>query len=1128
MKLHELKIHNIASIADASIHFNESPLKDESLFLICGPTGAGKSTILDAICLALYDDTPRLCSASKRDKFSPDGNDKTLTLQDPRQLLRRGTNEGSIFLSFEGNSGDIYQSSWSVRLNRNGNLNKSEWVLENLSQHQTYLKKDEISTEIQRAIGVAFDDFQRTSLLAQGQFSQFLKSDDSTKAGILQNLTGKDIYERIGKKIFDITKEKESELKNMKTVIESQHILTEEERSKIIDELYNKGLSLKELNNEKELLEKKSIWVKNWNKQITLLEQAKKELSQYDEKISSELYKNESQAITHWNESATAIEWRKLLKHSEKNLHDISSQEEHLRERFSVMCSGINGLVEKTKEESQQLDAIKKRMEQRTKQEITMLENANVIIADLKRANDACTKSHESEKAIKTVEKLIEQHDTEVKNAEKKHKAEIEKTNQLQEEINRLAKEIKEADPDGTLLQQQEKILAISVILDSMIGLRDTLFDVEKDLKTDQERCQDLQKKIDALNTEEKRAKDEYTIAKEVYETAEKAVKDIAKELRSTLKEGDVCPVCGQKVTSLFSDEHFQSSLSQQLANKTQKEKIWENCNTELNKVNSEKTVLENTILKKQGEWKKMRLQLIDKIDTPILQNSDFKHDTEFYFQVGSLESMIDVIKEQKVQISGLTKRLTELQKQKEDVQKQKDQQKEIEEKVEQLYENEQKELTRLNHQKEKDVELCKQYKKLESDILSKMEELLTLADWKNGYKTDFQSLCDEILHLSTQYNEEKEKGKSLENQLQVDKRELEQVNERKETILNAVHWTEETSKSKRMDHLLGACTKLSDDVTQWNTTLGKTKTDISTYQKNLSTFYSTHPDIDEVRLTDLTTHYTQEIITKLSTDHQEITKMYDTLMGKYKSSTDEMEKLKSEKPAFTEGEEHWQEDYFTERIQQKTQMINTLNQEIGELKGRLKSDKENEEKVKKLREEYEEVRKVYERWDRLNQEFGSSDGSKFKKVALSFVLDVLLQNANRYLRQFDDHFELSKQGDYTIVIHDYRNDSNLSSSGLSGGQQFMVSLALALGLADMAENSHNVSDTLFIDEGFGTLSDEFLANVMDCLEKLHQSTGKKVGIISHVESLRERIATQIIVHQGKGVQASTVELKAW
>ncbi|MBR5972378.1 MAG: AAA family ATPase [Paludibacteraceae bacterium] len=1128
MKLHELKIHNIASIADASIHFNESPLKDESLFLICGPTGAGKSTILDAICLALYDDTPRLNTASRKDKFSPDGNDKTLTLQDPRQLLRRGANEGSISLSFEGNQGDLYHSSWSVRLNRNGNLNKSEWVLENVTQNQTYIKKDEISSEIVRAIGVEFADFQRTSMLAQGQFSQFLKSDDSTKADILQNLTGKENYERIGRKIYEITKAKEKELDDKKLIIDSQHILSDEERSKIIDELYNKGLSLKELNDEKTLLEKKSAWVRNWNKIINQLENDKKELSQYDEKISSDSYKNESQTITHWNESATAIEWQKLLHNSERSLQDVTSQEERLKERFSVMCSGINGLIEKTNDESRQLDAIKKRMEQRTKQEITMLENANVIIADLKRANEAHVKSLESEKAIKATEELIEKHDTEVKNAEKRHKAELEKTNQLQEQINRLAKEIKEADPDGTLLQQQENILAISTILDSMIALRDSLFNAEKELKTNQESYQNLQKKIDTLNTEEKRAKEEYSIAKEVYETAEKAVKDIAKELRSTLKEGDVCPVCGQKVTSLFSDEHFQSSLSQQLTNKTQKEKIWENYNTELNKANSEKTVLEDTIHKKQDELGKIRLQLIEKINNPILQDSDFKHETEFYFQADSLESMISEIKERKSQISGLTKRLTELQKQKEDVQKQKDQQKAIEEKEEQRYEDEQKRLTQLNHQKEKDVNLCDQYKKTEGDILTKMEELLTLPDWETAYKTDFQSLIDEILRLSTQYNEEKEKGKMLENQLRVDKGELEQVNERKETILNAVQWTEETSESKRMDHLLGACTRLSDEVTQWKTELGKIKTDITTYQKNLSTFYSTHPDIDEARLTDLSTHYTQDSITKMSADHQEITKMYATLTGKCNSSTGEMEKLKSEKPTFNEGEADYQEEHFLAQIQEKSQMIGSLNQEIGGLKDRLKSDKENEEKVKKLCEEYEESRKVFERWNRLNQEFGSADGSKFKKVALSFVLDVLLQNANRYLCQFDDHFELSKQGDYTIVIHDYRNDSNLSSSGLSGGQQFMVSLALALGLADMAENSHSVSDTLFIDEGFGTLSDEFLANVMDCLEKLHQSTGKKVGIISHVDSLRERIATQIVVHQGKGVQASTIELKAW
>ena len=156
-------------------------------------------------------------------------------------------------------------------------------------------------------------------------------------------------------------------------------------------------------------------------------------------------------------------------------------------------------------------------------------------------------------------------------------------------------------------------------------------------------------------------------------------------------------------------------------------------------------------------------------------------------------------------------------------------------------------------------------------------------------------------------------------------------------------------------------------------------------------------------------------------------------------------------------------------------------------------------------------LEKEYHRWETLNGMFGSADGSRFRGIAQAFILKQLLMCANRYLQCFSPRYELDCQpGSVGIVIRDlYQGDAVRPYSTLSGGEGFIVSLALALGLSAMTRGNASV-DVLFIDEGFGTLSEDYLNTVIDTLSRLHETGGRKVGIISHVDILRERIPAQI------------------
>ena len=209
MKLQKLIIHNIASIEDATIDFSAEPLSNNELFLITGKTGSGKSTILDAICLALYANTPRLKSTNMQGDVQ-DGA-KSLKINDPRQLMRHNTSDAFVSLTFLGNNQTLYEATWSIARAHNklsGNIQDNKWSLKNLHTGTILSKVDEITSEITHAVGLDFNQFCRTTLLAQGEFTRFLNSKDEEKAEILEKITGVDIYTKIGKKIYDIILQK--------------------------------------------------------------------------------------------------------------------------------------------------------------------------------------------------------------------------------------------------------------------------------------------------------------------------------------------------------------------------------------------------------------------------------------------------------------------------------------------------------------------------------------------------------------------------------------------------------------------------------------------------------------------------------------------------------------------------------------------------------------------------------------------------------------------------------------------------------------------------------------------------------------------------------------------------------
>ena len=346
MKIKRLHIHNIASIEDEEIDFTASPLKESDVFLITGKTGAGKTTILDAICLALYRTTPRLVQC---EKTKVENNSDNLTLDDPRQLMRRNTGEAFVTLSFEGIDGHDYEAEWHVqrglKKKASSSLSPATWMLHDITADKRYEgrgdKVADVRQAMQQAVGLDFSQFCRTTMLAQGEFTRFLKSNEKEKVEILEKITHFTEYTKIGRRLFEITSEKkrlldDALLKAKDTGLNDEDIaLLNDEIKAIEEQLLTKG-------KENDNIAKKLHWLTddiNLKKEKADCEEA---LRKVEEKTNSELFVENERTLAQWRETADIRQVMKEKKEAEKN---ISIYENEMNEKVCTYRLLLNRLA---------------------------------------------------------------------------------------------------------------------------------------------------------------------------------------------------------------------------------------------------------------------------------------------------------------------------------------------------------------------------------------------------------------------------------------------------------------------------------------------------------------------------------------------------------------------------------------------------------------------------------------------------------------------------------------------------------------------------------------------------------------------------------------------------------------
>lgn len=1114
MILNKIIIHNIASIEDATIDFNSEPLSDASLFLICGTMGTGKSTILDCIALSLFGTTPRLQSSPQ--KSSTDQED--IRLSDERQYLRRGTKEGYSILEFIGNDKVTYRAKIAFRYKKTDKIDSSKRTLE---YDNTILeKKGDIDRKIKEAIDIDYSQFCRTTLLAQGEFTKFLKSDDAEKSSILEKITGTDIYSKIGRKIFEKSRDAENKYKEEEIALKNIQTLSDEEKEEYANhkaKLINTQQSI-----EKQLSQFRAI--KQWfntkadiekeienNKQILQITSSKKD----DTFLSKKRY------VSDFDRHTEQINLLKTNNDNKEILTKYNSYKEILYKEFYNIHSDLQYHENLLKEKQDKLRELTTIFEQR-KGEKELYDQAPAILGSIDRItnirNEINTKeqelTHLSQSLIdieptkQQIESVIKIISDELNELNIKAQEQLNKIENI--DINRLSQNIESKKEEQLRLQEASSIYLENINDEATYKKNINLLEEnQKQIKTKNHILLSETKEIERA----KNYLDNISKSKRIYNDAAEQIASI----RANLQAGDPCPVCGKIISSLPAEDDInrltikiKEDFDKAKAEVTALEQKHQTTLLELYNI-------QNTIKNIEENNSKLR----DKINKNSSKLKDLLSSLNIDCNNISKEIIDNKLEDTRLSISNLSK---EKQQYNNNNDEYKTTNKQIQKKTDELNKERSKAdnitqsiigiknsintINELINSKEQDIR-SEQIQINATPLYRFYNQSDNLLDIKNRL-TENQNSFNELVSKIESYNKEIEKNNF---EISEAKKNCEKIkNLFQDNTISTIGSVEQHNTQPRstLEEIYNTTSTIYDNLVRTENNISNTKSIIEKAENQL-TEYIIKNDISKEYLLELG-NIGKETIFQYKTEIELIDKEIQQIEAIIKDREKALEQLIS-----TQDKESINMDISTceNKIDELEENKKKTISSISEIQTILNNDKQNIKQYALQRKVCDKARESYELYNRLDKTFGDSEGKKLRMIAQSYILRELLNKSNDYLIKISDRYRLSCQSSSLNieVIDNYMGGRRRPVNMMSGGESFIISLALALGLSNL-NNRLQSSNILFIDEGFGTLDNNTLESVMNTLVKLHEIGGQKIGIISHVETLRERISTKIELTQ--------------
>ena len=1100
MRLKRLYINNIASIQEAEINFDQAPLSEERLFLITGDTGTGKSTIIDCLCLALYGTTPRMKAARRADYQTGKERtaDESLFTNDPRQLLRRGCGSADVSLSFDDNEGTPYIATWHVHRARNRATGALQDVARTLSTEDgvtpgVFLtKKNEIDAFISRLIGLDVNQFFRTVVLAQGKFAEFLNADDNEKSLLLEKMMGIEIYSHLGKKVYEITSEKKRECDALRDSLKDIILLKPEEIAAIEGEraqFKQEQAAVRTRHDKakamKEWLEAKQRIEEELTRQTNLLTELQQETQKPE-------FASRRQLLEQWDATTDSRAELKRLQDARRQITILENQKPALENEYTRLCAALDAttaLLERKKAQLETLnEAIASEMPNSAMyaaigQIKSLMDKRHTAMDNIKAYSQAWEQEKKklpaAENAVKQKRDACQTQQEQTRMVEQRYKdLDIDKVNALKDAYTEAKAALNVTKGQLSAIASQETVIG---------GMRHDA-DEQQQLLTQESAAMELKKTIaQKAHDELERHKDWNTLLTQAHKS---------------LHQGDTCPVCGHVIDTLLAPQS-QSLLDElngqyQAAEKdwketqariTASEKLITHLQRQIKKACKEQTDRRNALEEQQAATRQLLERCgktVDELTTPA--------------QIDALAAILDS------ETVKLNATLGEAQKLMTAIQQEHKKHNE----AETAYHNAIIALNTVKNCIDKQETAIAACRSQHEGFTAELDQLLTVEGWQQMSREQADEAVNDIAERAKRFQQMTTTAVQLEQAIALMNTSIPTMEEAKRNIGDGLTCGHEPAGNADVpDDLVSQWNTLENKFLEWQTAISREQSTAREAQLKLDELLATLPAITLERLAQLCGHSNNEIAA-FRNEQLQLTGKIQRLQGESSALNKQQESHLATRPDCEETDP----ERLQQTIIQTEERDQQLNDEISRRTARLNTDEANKSLAGRKQEQLSSAEDIYNQWSQLNEMLGSADGAKFRKIALSYILEELLALANEYLKRFNDRYELEAQpGSLTILVRDLLQGDRTAVTTLSGGESFMVSLALALALARMTGKVFTV-DTIFIDEGFGTLSANYLEGVMETLNHLYDLGGRRVGIISHVEALKERIATQIHVYR--------------
>lgn len=1127
MKIIRLEILNLASLdrqGGEVINFEEGALGDSNIFSIVGPTGSGKSTLLDAICLALYGRAPRYPkkSGDRKQGFviygqAEDGENNRPAPTDSVNILTRGKKTGYSKLTFKANNGNVYRAEWHVRF-KNKAYDKPVTNLYLLTQENGQPKEGEAKwDELPTIIGLDYEQFLRTVLIAQGTFANFLTAKEDERFLLLEKLIGcETLYTDIVQKIKE-QKEKAIEAYN---------------EIKANFEAYDKDL----LSDEK----------------LQALEQRISELEEEEKKVKAEIgkivealgwYTAEAQFLENLDKFKTALNEAQQNLETKKdeianlNLHDttlpaVSLYNEIQRIKknikgYNILLTNLKKQIEEkeeaVKKETSELDTLKAKASAASSSFETQkphINKARIIKGELALANNVVTEKESSKKdaeeklklakeAVATNNKAIQEAEkalNEANTAYNNLKAEIdEKSKKKDELVNNARKafedEKKKAEGLDAATLQEASTMASQKKNDmtEAIRIRQNIKNTTEDLGKNNQEIQQLTERNKAIEEEISGFNIE-SLKKEV-QTLQNSYTLMTSENwdqhRADLDEGKPCPLCGSTHHPYKSQETFAPIVTEMDKLIKEKQNTLEVQEQKSEALSKEKNINLGTIDAKDKLVIKLNSELGELQESWKDIHAKYPNWPEDVENLQAMKSGIDADAEKAAQKLNdyivLTNRINELRGKKEEAENaQRTYKEQSDTKLEEAKKTITEANTTLQAEQGKTENLNAQVLE-KKQAFTNAEQALTKAKAVVTEKT--KALKEEIGDNDPD---------TFEQQLQQAKKDADKA------VTDLTEKIAGLEKDKK--GLQGQVKAIEDSQKAEDKKLSEKEPELNAWIGNYNAKSDRQQELtidDIIRLSELTVDW-EDIREKQKQLTEAVTQAKTTYENENRDHTKHQEK----KP--TEEKEALQA--------RKTELEQKSNTELTECTAQKKRHDDAKKAMGKLGEEIQIKRQQKEEWEEIANAIGG-DGKTLRKIAQCYTLRFLIAHANVEIRKFNSRYELQQVKNslgIRVIDHD-RADDVRDTTSLSGGETFIVSLGLALGLSALSSRSISF-ENLFIDEGFGTLDHDTLETVINSLAMLQSSQGKKVGVISHTDTM-SRITTQIRVIRNGSSGSSHIEI---